>query len=453
MSSLRERIAKAIGGRKDLPDVHELVRRHQGSNTEATVFSAMESRALETVSIDKLEKLYLIDGITFRDVNDYVDRIIGTAIHFTGDPRLVKECEEWSERVNLKRLLEEGIKDIFITGNAYYELGYTPGGDDIVKVRLINPRLIDYIRNHSGEIERDEYSDPVGFVMKVHGDTIEWRKDEIVVNGEVRWRSDGTYDGRDRIVHLRLFTLGDNEVGISPLQTVYKSAIIRMNLEENTGETSYRSGALVVTVGKENEPPPRPESIQKIVDDVSKIRGDDILGLPSGVKLDQPPVPEMSDRSSLLLYFAGVQSLAMGIPLTRHLLPGTRVALRSADSLPTDLDYEHRILCLQSRLADQIRRTFIFRYLSARGLINSLSEVPSISFTSSTPFLLREIINLLARLGRRGLIRRDPELEEYIRRELGLPTTFLEREVDMWNDDSSKIPGMEDEKGTEVDKG
>jgi len=423
------------------PSVEELVRVGQ-INTQPLLAVGKDTREKQKVTGESLETLYRIDGLTFREVNDYIDFVIGEGFYFEGDEELCKEAEEWAEDVKLKRILESVLRDIFVggAGNAFVELGYSKNGNDILALRILDPSKTDYIRDPlTKDVKLDENFEPVGFQHKDTGSLTEWRKDTITRDGKTIWKSrNKNEDGRDRIAHFKLFSIGGAFLGITPLESVYKQALIRLNLEETVGEGAFRSGSLIAYVGSEQMPRPSPELIDRIVDDLQNVSIESVFGFPIDVKIERMPSPDITGTEGLILYFASIQSLGMGIPPSRHFLPGSRVAARATES--SDLDFERRIVALQDRLAEQVREKLLYRLFKARRKIKSYKEVPRIVLRSKSHATLETTINLVSRLGRRDMIRRDPELELKIRRELGLPSRFVERELEKWNNDESKIP-------------
>ena len=413
----------------------------------AQLWSSLEERIKSTVSKEQLETLYKVDGLTFREVNDYVDFIVGPGFYFEGNEDLVKKCEEWTGRVRIKRIMEECIKDIFIggAGNSWVELGYNEEGNDIPALRILNPKTMDYIRDYmTKDVEIDEENNPVGYKKSKSGYNryeMEWTKDKITKDGKVLWSS-AIQDGRDRIAHVKLFGIGESYLGMSPVESIYMQAIIRLNLENNVGEGAFRSGGLVAYIGREGQVQPSPEVIDKVVTDLQNVTTNTIFGFRNDVKLDRMPSPDLTGREELIMYFAAIQSLGMGFPLSKHMNISGRLAARVNTS--ADIDFEQRIASLQERFGSEMREKLFFRYLKARGLVNSLSEVPKLIFRTKSPNILRETINMLTRLGRRDIIRRDPELEKKIREELGLPTTYVQRELDQWTKDETKTPEGKD---------
>jgi len=412
--------------------------------TRAKMWASLEERIKSTVSSKQLEQLLYSDGLTIREVYDYVDFVVAPGFYFKGKQELIDICEEWCDTVRLKRILEEVIKDIFVggSGNAWVELGYTEDGRDIASLRILNPNYMDYIRDSSNNVKLDEYGDPVGYVKKrtgTHGAEIMWTRDKIIVAGEEVWkRQRADEDGRDRIAHFKLFSIGGSYLGMTPLASCYKQALIRLNLEDNVGESGFRAGGVIGYVDVEGIGEVPTKKLKELARDLQNVTTRTIFVFPSYVKIERFPTPDLRDRTDLIMYFASVQSLGMGFPVTRHFIPLSRVTARASESM--EVDFEQRIMAMQDRLAEQVREKLLFRLLKARGMVKTLKEVPKIVFRTRVPHILENKINLISRLGRRDLIRRDPELEKQLRQELGLPTKYLDRELKKWEADSNLVP-------------
>jgi len=406
--------------------------------SKKSFFSILEERIQTTVDKASLEKLYHIDGYTFRLVQDHVDWIVGPGYYLEGDTE-DKVFLEWCNRMHLTRILKEIIKDIFVTGagNAWVELGYSEDGKDILGLRMINPKTdMDYIRDASTKnVLLDDTGRPIGFVQNqgLYG-KVEWRKDRIVVNDKIvwtpKWNGD---DGRDRIAHFTLFRLGESYLGMTPLESAYKQAIIRLNIEENVGESAFRSGGILATVGTPDKPP---ESIpDKWVDDVVKelenVTHKTIFGFKPNVRIDRFPSPELERRAELIYTFADLQAAAMGRPLILLLHSTTRRGY-GGEAEHKAIDWELRIASLQQDLASQIEEKLLARYAKCK----NIKEVPKFRFRTKTPVILRDRARAIATLARRNMIRYDPLIAKQFLEEFGLPTEFIEKEIEKWKEEN-----------------
>ena len=226
--------------REEVPDIHTLVASSKGSPPDRGVLlGLMEERVTSLVDREKIKKLFLLDGLIMRIVYDYADS--SRFFYFTGEKDTVKELETWAQDVNLKRVLEDIVKDVFIfgAGNAFVNLGYSEDGRDVPALMLINPDTgIDFIRNQKKEVICLEDGSIEGFVQKKLSfgkDEMYFRRDKITRGGSTLWTPKHKLDdGRDRIAHFKLFSMGDEFLGVTPLQSIYKQALIKLNIEDNS---------------------------------------------------------------------------------------------------------------------------------------------------------------------------------------------------------------------------
>jgi len=388
-----------------------------------------------------LKQLKKIDGLTFREVEKYVEKIV-TDIIFDGDKEIVELLNEWKDKVHLLSCLENVVRHIFVkgAGNAFVELGYNEDGTDILALRNINPLSgIDFIRDESNQVKLDDNGDPIGYTMNGYygiyaNKKVEWTQNEIKVNDEVVWTPNmdkGLYpDGRDRIAHFKFY--GDEYLGETPLESAYKLAKIRLNLEDGAGEAGYREGAILITVGKEDQHPS--DIPNKLVDDTvklfQKLSSEQLFGIKPGIKVQPFPTPDLKQRESLMYYFADLQGAAMGRAIILD-LEAPRTGRVSGEFERKAIEFELSVITLQRRLAEQIRDKIFSKVLKARGI--DPNKTPKIKFITRMPTIERERSISLARLARRGIVRTpNPELEIRVLKEMDYPTTFIETKLDEW---------------------
>jgi len=404
--------------------------------------SGIEERITKLVPTRKLLNLYKVDGLTFATINKYISYVVGPGYFFEGDEEIVRELEEWSEEVGLKQILEEVVRDIFLTGNAWVELGYNKRGTDILKLKTINPELMDYIRDdETGFVKLDKWGDPEGYVRH-EGlgilEKIEWRRDSIKRGQEIVWRQRfAREDGRDRIAHFKFFGLGESYLGDTPLERGYFAARRKVNVEENVGESASRSGGIVVYVSPtETGRRLTADQIDKIGKALKKVGSKSIFVFRDNIRVERFPAPEVENIERQLYYFADEFCSTMGIPLSLVMEPYGR-GYRT-DIPAKAIDFQLTINSLQERLALQLRNNILRRVLKARRRNPQLLK--RVVFQTAMPLVRRERSREIATLARRGLITRDPEIEKRLREELGLPTSFVDREFEIWKEEKKKVP-------------
>jgi len=448
MSSKVKGFIDTILSRKKKEEKIELYVSSGKPKGSSQLFGSLEERVLRTVPLEKLEKLYHLDFLTFRIVNDYIESIVGPGYILEGDKETVKELEKWSEQVDLESIAEEIVRDCFLAGNAWVELGYNKEGTDIPKIRIINPKTIDYIRDKkTGYVLLDENAEPVGFKKRrAFGfDVVEWREREIKVGDKV-YKVPPGQDGRDRIAHFKLWSLGESYLGLTPLESTYRQAIIRLNISRNVGESAYRSEGLIIHIGDDMMQPTN-EQVDKVVEEFENIESNTIFGFKSRpkVNVERLPSPDLKGREDLLYYYADAFATGLGKPLVLLMEPTSRSESGVVEN--KSIDFENKIKVLQRRLSKQIKKKLFYRYMKARGM--SLDSLKNVIFKSKMPSVKLAQARRIGTLARRGLIRYDPELEKRLREMEDLPTTFLDQMIEDW-ERTGKIPETKPEKDIRV---
>jgi len=409
------------------------------------MWSALEERVTKKIPTDKISKLVRVDGLTFRGIQEHIDFIVRPGFFLIGNEKIVKTLNKWIEDIKLILFLEKSVRSIYRTGNSWLELGYTEDGRDITQLRLIPDEFIDYIRDAKNEaVLLDNNGEPLGFKKskKWLNTDVEWREGKIVVDGKTVYTAKNGEDCRDRIAHLILFDQEESHLGYTPLVSAYKSAIVRLNLEDAVGEGAFRSeGILLKIKGLVEGVPATNEQLKTAIKDFSNITWRNIVATKENVDVSRLPGPDLANKLELVYGLADLQCSAMGIPLPLLLDPKGRGY--RGDIEDKGIRFELREKALQARLAEQIREKLLLRLMKARGM--NVNKLPQMVFRSWMPQTRLSTARNRSTYARRGLLRWDPEVELQIREEEGLPIKFAQARLDEWvkQKKKGKLPSPE----------
>jgi len=184
------------------------------------------------VLMRRCELLYRLDPLIFSGINKMTRRITSSRIYFNGG--LDNENErayEFLEDSNALALLPHLTKDAFIYGFGVAEINREKGE---VTLTQIDPKEFDYQREDgTKEIATDKNGDILGYV---------WNKKSTSTPVKLK---------PDQVLLIRFYTLGEYCLGISPIETAFKTSWIKLNLEEALGEAIFRHGfpLLKFTIG------------------------------------------------------------------------------------------------------------------------------------------------------------------------------------------------------------
>ncbi len=409
-----------------------------------------DKRKETEVSKSQLEALYHRDPLTFRIVQKYIEEIIGSRFIIDGGGDAEREAVlALLNRVDIMYLGSEIVRDIFVTGagNAWCELGYNKAGNNIITIRLINPKSgIDFIRDEKDDIKYEDDLKPTGYKLGHLGfPDIEWKKNEISIRGEITWRATGNQDGRDRIAHFKLVGIGEYELGLSPIAPGYKIALIRLNIEDVVGNAAFRSGSVVAKVGVEGEDPMTvtEEHLDQVKGELEDIDQDTIWAFRRNVDLGGFPVLDIKGMENVLYYFADLQCGGTGIKLPIILQPLQR-GFRGDIEVALEEFKDGAVPIFRHTLEYQIREKIFKRLCAAkRGL--DPNKAPSIRFIPRQGRIALAASRRIASYARRGLIRYDPVLEKFIRDTEGLPTEGFDDFIKEWKESGEppEAPGKE----------
>jgi len=380
-------------------------------------FKALESERVETSErtkepssslMEQYELLYQRDAITFGCIN-YLTLRIAQDISFIGPTDDVQKVQKWSVKHLFKQKLEDLVRDVLLYGNAWSEIMI---GNKDVDIRILNPKYCDYKRDNYGNVQVDEYGDPKCIIVETEtGKEYYIQKSKITVQSEdgEAIKSINVGDLRKLYCHFTLFTFGDSYTGMSLLLPVLSTAIVRGNVTKMTGELAFRSGGIVAYITGTV-----PEDAKKALeDDLMKLTKRSVFVSSDKIKLSNIPSGSLTETTNILGTLINEQTAAMGLPYELIMAPIYRGRLE--DLTHKLVDFENRILSYQNRLGAQINQKtmpFVNDALGTDVQFKFIGTDYNIKLTKS---------RMLTGLGRRGLVTRDKNLEDWIRRDLGLP--------------------------------
>lgn len=383
--------------------------------------SIFQERVIRRILPRQLELLYRIDPLIFASVEHLVESIV-TDIQLIDDGTEAGKAElpEWQkfiELIKLKPMLERLSRDSIIVGNGFAEIAYSRDRKEIGLLVGLDPKTMDFQRQ-GGRIIVDEENQPIGYWQRLTVSGV-YAQGKVVKRGQIRIRGgeyvpspDRAYRlypvlfDRDQILHIRFYTLGDGLTGISPLESLFNPAVIRLNIESAMGEAIFRSG-FPIWVGKVGDKEMRsaPTAVMKaLANDLSTIDNKSYFVFPWYISIDTLRPPESKATRDDLLYYKAQIFRAMGVP----------------EELDKESIYfEKKIQALQERLASQV----VDQLFTRKAIASDMKSIPIMKFVFQTPGMRMSKARRVAALGRARLLNWDVGLEDAIRREEAYPSS------------------------------
>ena len=347
------------------------------------------------VLMRRCELLYRLEPLIFSGVNKLTRRITGSPIYFSnGDEEEIQKVSQWIEEIGLKTLLPHLVKDALIYGFGVAEIVRKKG--KIVSLNQLYPKNFDYQREGT-KIALTEDGKIKGFVYKTLSEEVELAPEDVLL--------------------IRFYTLGEYCLGISPIEAAFKTAWIKINLEEALGEAVFRHGYPIYyfKIGDKDAgiwADVTPEKIREAKKIIGKIDTATELVLPWWISVDVLEAGDVTKVTDFLEFLSMEILAALEMPkafgVQRAGLGGRAVE---------EMDFEKSILAMQEELKRQIEEQLLIPYYKA----NNFKTRPKINFAEYAPELQTARLRRLSVYAKHGLLSRTKDIENEIRRREGFP--------------------------------
>lgn len=357
--------------------------------------------------MQRAELLYRMEPLIFSGINKLTRRIAGSRVYFTGPSEEENaKAMQFFEESGALRLMPHLVKDAFIYGFGVAEINRQGGR---ITLTQIDPKEFDYIRE-GADIKVDQKGNIVGYEWSRKGQTIELKPEEVLL--------------------IRFYTLGDYCLGISPVEAAFRSAWVKLNLEEALGEAIYRHGfpLLKFKIGTA-EPGPfheiTPEKIKAAKKIITELESATELILPWWIDVDI-----LAKRGEFGNVAAFLELLSMEILAALELPKGFGVQTSGLGGRGVEeLDFEKTIIVFQEELKRQLEEQLLKPYYK----LNKFTTQPVLTFAEYAPELQNMKLRRLSAYAKHGLITRTDELENTLRQAEGFPLKRKKKEAKDYN--------------------
>jgi len=373
---------------------------------------ALEERIPRSeVLMKRNEVLYRLDPLIWAGVNKLSRLIASPKVYFTGqkDEDIVA-MEMLIDRIGLRVLLPSLIKDVFIYGYGVAEITRSQDGK-IVGLAQIDPKTLDYIRiDGSNYIQRNADGSIKGYVQSITG------------------QEDKSFKPEDILI-LRFYVVGEECLGLSPLEPIFKTAWIKLNLEEALGEAVYRHGYPIYyyRIGSAEAEQKgfevTPDKIKEAKDYLKELSSASELILPWWIEPGRLEAKsQIGDISDFLQYLSAEIMAGLEVPK----LYGTSTEAVQANVAQESLDFEKTIKTLQECLSEQLEDQLFSKF---RTEVQMEYPYPKLNFTEHNQETQMFQARRIAQYSKYDLITPDEHLENEIRKKEGLtPKKSIEPE-------------------------
>jgi hypothetical protein len=383
--------------------------------------------AFVRVKKEELEQTYLVNPIVFNFVNKITQVIVSSGYELKGDKGPVEEIESFLDGIGdvggeicWDSLLEQIFRDQVIYGEAWNEKIYNKRGDQIVDIDVIDAKKMDYLKNRNEKVMLDLSQNPIGYTETLPFDEIPEgiRKMKIPSPYDEAAKLDNTmlYFPPDRIVHFKLYSIGDGLYPIGLIEPCYKASLRKLNMEEALANALYRVGFPIITttVGDESHDP-TPPMITDAMNKTQNIKYNESIAIPYWTKIGLLESKHPEKLREHLDYFCEQEIASSGMPAAFVTGKGeetNRSTLNRQEYL-SKLALRHMI-----RNTSKVIERDIFKPICKQA-----------GYKTWPKMIWREIVleeldskaDRIYKYTKAGIIKSDSELEDLIRRSENLP--------------------------------
>ena len=279
----------------------------------------------------ELENIYLTDPQAFNTINKSKQLIMSAGYEIRAQKKGVQsKYDEFFNnigkigmRTNTTQLLSYIHHDKFLYGNAYVERIYDTEQTEILDLKMIDPKLMDYARDASDIIVVDRFQNPVGYTMDVgrtgsrtFGDNIPKSTEQSPIKGSVVLKGTQIFLLAFRVAHFRMFTFGNRFEAVGIIEPAFKDIIRKHKIEDATANSIHNTAAypIVGYVGDSQRAASQPlmDSTLAAMKNLSHSR---YMVFQHPTKLETLEVKHSEQVSEALKYFRGNEASASGMAL------------------------------------------------------------------------------------------------------------------------------------------
>lgn len=302
-----------------------------GSPKSLAVSEEDQIQDAKKISRIELENIYLKDPQSFNTVNKSKQLIMAAGYKIESIKKGAQSrYDEFFEnmgtigmRTNLPQMLSHIHHDKLVYGVSYIERIYDRTQSEIVDLKMIDPKLMDFARDAEDVIVVDAMQNPVGYTMDVGrrqdiylGDEIPKSSEQSPVMGNVVLKGNEIFLLAFRIAHFRNFTYGNRFEAKGILEPAYEDIIRKHKIENATANSIHNTASypIIGYVG-DNQRAASQTLMNSTLEAMQNLSHSRYMVFQHPTKIETLEVKHSEQVNEALRYFRGNQSAASGMAL------------------------------------------------------------------------------------------------------------------------------------------
>ncbi len=320
-------------------------------------FGDIQGNSTKRLSPENAERLYRMSPYAFRAPQIRAGKVFARGFSISAKSAHVKK--ETEEKLNELTFALKGRHwsinaDVF--GNGFMEI--VEDGNDIVDLKMVHPKTIDFKRDASKKIEFDTNGRPVKYVQNLGG--IGTKEIPLPI---------------ESIMHLGYFFIGDELLSNSLYQSIADSIHRELNIEWSIAESIWRNAwpRLDFTVGTIDNPPTEDQItfISNEVEDLNA-KNEFVHGPEVSVTVLEPRSPASFDSFSKTF----LRAIVSGTGVPEVLLLGNGEGTNKATADVQAREFQAEIENMQISIKHEVETKLFKKLAELRGW----SEIPKLEW-------------------------------------------------------------------------
>ena len=287
-----------------------------------TAASVEDETKFKRIDRKDLENTYLQDPQTFNTVNKIKQLIMQAGFEITADKKQAQsKYNDFFENIGTiglkmdnKQLVDSITHDACLYGHAYVERIYNVSDTEIVDLKMIDAKLMDYARNEDNQIVTDSEQNPIGYVMYIGYNTKFDSGDYVPLN--VKVDTEFIYLAAKRIAHFKMFSYGNRFESIGIVEPAYLDIKRKKKIETAATNSIHNTAAYPVIgyVGSETRHASK-KQMEATLDTLQHLQSSRYMVFENPTEIKSLEVKHSEQIGEVLRYLRTNQSAASGMAL------------------------------------------------------------------------------------------------------------------------------------------
>jgi len=369
------------------------------------------------VDLGELELTYLHNPTIFNGVNKIVQTIMSSDHEiWAKDKKIQNYFVNFADNlgnsgsdITWDELLSNVFKHQCIYGKTWVENVFNKRGNMIVDWDLIDPKKMDYAKDVNGKIVLNKFGNAIGYFEVLPPGSSTEVPDLKLPDDRIHAPTGGNsiFLSPERVAQIKLYTVGDGFYPIGLIEPIYKTSLLKMNMESSFARKISLFPILMAQLGDLNHEP-TPQQITNMLDKIDSVDGK--MSVPYYYNMSVLESKSVEKLQDSLDYYREQEIAGLGIP--KPFATGTADGATMATLARQDSMFQLTLKDLVNKTAYSIEK-YMFAPICR---LEGFKEVPKLKWNIIGTDELDRKAKRLLRYVQAGIIDPDIKMQDFIKK-------------------------------------